>query len=278
MFSASPFPTSSSPSAYPSGSGSGSAVRNLTRLSVAGGVAAAALLLLAGPASAHVSVQPQGEAAKGGYATINFKVPNERDNASTTKVEVNFPTDHPLASVMPQPVPGWKVDVTKSKLAKPLELHGNTITEAVSKVTWTADGGKIGPGQFQQFPLSVGQLPEDADELVFKTIQTYDNKEIVRWIEEPKEGAEEPESPAPVLKLTAATGDEHGGTADKATAEAASGHDDTKAASAAGDARTETASADSSDTTARVLGIVGIVVGVAGVAFGILAGRRRTAA
>lgn len=233
--------------------------KNVTRVSVAGGIAATALLLLAGPASAHVSVQPQGEAAKGGYATIDFNVPNERDNASTTKLEVNFPADHPLASVMPQPVPGWQVDVTKTKLAKPLKMHGNTITEAVSKVTWTADGGKIGPGQFQQFPLSVGQLPEDADQLVFKTIQTYDNKEVARWIEEPQEGAAEPLSPAPVLKLTAATGDEQGASAAKATAEG------------------KTASAYSSDTTARVLGVVGILVGVAGVAFGILAGRRRTA-
>ncbi|MFE2494233.1 YcnI family protein [Streptomyces scopuliridis] len=242
-------------------------VKNVTRVSVAGGIAAAALLLVAGPASAHVSVQPQGEAAKGGYATINFKVPNERDNASTTKVEVNFPADHPLASVMPQPVPGWKVDVAKTKLAKPLEMHGNTITEAVSKVTWTADGGKIGPGQFQQFPLSVGQLPEDADQLVFKAIQTYDNKEVVRWIEEPKEDGTEPLSPAPVLKLTAATGDEHGASAGKDTA-GTDAKDGTKAG---------TASADASDTTARALGLIGILVGIAGVTFAVLAGRRRTA-
>ena len=47
---------------------------------------------------------------------------------------------------MPQPVPGWKVEVTKSKLAKPLEMHGKKITEAVSKVTWTADGKGIEPG------------------------------------------------------------------------------------------------------------------------------------
>lgn len=52
-------------------------------------------MLLAGTASAHVSVQPQGPAAKGGYATVNFKVPNERDDASTVKLEVSFPTDHP---------------------------------------------------------------------------------------------------------------------------------------------------------------------------------------
>ncbi|MEU3184863.1 YcnI family protein [Streptomyces sp. NPDC006923] len=244
--------------------------KNVTRVSVAGGVAAAALLLLAGPASAHVSVQPVGEAAKGGYATINFKVPNERDDASTVKVEVNFPADHPLASVMAEPIAGWKIDITKSKLAEPLKLHGNTITEAVSKVTWTAAGSKIAPGQFQQFPLSVGQLPEDADQLVFKALQTYDNKEVVRWIEEPKEGAAEPESPAPVLKLAAAGGDEHGAAAGTDTAAKSDGaaHDT---------AKTETASADSSDTTARVLGIAGIVVGAGGVAFGVLAGRRRTA-
>ncbi|MFG2557336.1 YcnI family protein [Streptomyces sp. NPDC048496] len=246
---------------------------NISRIALAGGVAASTVLILAGTASAHVSVQPQGEAAKGGYATINFKVPNERDDASTTKLEVNFPTDHPLASVMPQPVPGWKIDVTKSKLAKPLDMHGQKINEAVSKVTWTAEGSKndlgIRPGEFQQFPLSVGQLPEDADQLVFKAIQTYDNKEVVRWIEEQKDGAEEPESPAPVLKLTAATTDEHGSTADDKSG--AANADEAK------DKHTEAASASSSsDTTARVLGVVGIAIGIAGVAFGFLAGRRRS--
>ena len=70
-----------------------------SRLTTAGAVAGVAVLALAGPAVAHVSVQPEGEAAKGGYAVVNFKVPNERDNASTTKVEVTFPSEHPLASV-----------------------------------------------------------------------------------------------------------------------------------------------------------------------------------
>ncbi|MFI6648647.1 YcnI family protein [Streptomyces sp. NPDC050529] len=246
---------------------------NVSRIALAGGVAASTVLILAGTASAHVSVQPQGEAAKGGYAVINFKVPNERDDAATTKLEVNFPTDHPLASVMPQPVPGWKIDVTTSKLAKPLDMHGKKINEAVSKVTWTADGGKIEPGRFQQFPLSVGQLPEDADQLVFKAIQTYDNKEVVRWIEEQKDGAEEPESPAPVLKLTAATEDAHGATA----ASGSDSADKNAEADHAKDEQTTASASSSSDTTARVLGIVGIVIGVAGVAFGVLAGRRRHA-
>lgn len=234
------------------------------RLGVVGGLAAGAVLLCSGPALAHVSVQP-GEAPQGGYATINFKVPNERDDASTVKLEVSFPTDHPLSSVMPQPVPGWQVKVAKKKLAKPLESHGKKITEAVDKVTWTADEDGVRPGQFQQFPLSVGQLPTDADQLVFKALQTYSNKEVVRWIEEPEEGAAEPESPAPVLKLVASQ-DSSGAKADDAKKAGASA--EPQAAAGDGDD-------DSSDTTARVLGIAGIVVGAAGVAFGVLAGRRR---
>ncbi|AJP02904.1 membrane protein [Streptomyces cyaneogriseus subsp. noncyanogenus] len=240
----------------------------VSRIAAAGAVAGTAVLALSAPAFAHVTVQPEGEAAKGGYAVVNFKVPNERDNASTTKVEVSFPGEHPLASVMPQPVQGWDIKVTKSTLDKPIDSHGRKITEAVSKVTWTADGDGIEPGFFQKFPVSVGALPEDTDQLVFKAVQTYSNKEVVRWIEVPQEGQEEPESPAPVLELSEAE-DDHAHGASGASSEEAS--DDTAPAA-------ETAasgSSDTTDTTARVLGIVGIVVGAAGVAYGVLAGRRR---
>ncbi|MGW2329983.1 YcnI family copper-binding membrane protein [Streptomyces sp. NPDC001700] len=242
----------------------------LRRLPVLGGLTAGTLLLAAGPAFAHVTVQPE-QAEKGGYSTVDFKVPNERDDSSTVKLEVNLPTDHPLASVMPQPVPGWDVKVTKSKLDKPIETSDGKVTEAVTKITWT--GGKIEPGMFQQFPVSVGPLPKDADQIAFKALQTYDDKQVVRWIEEPKEGAPEPENPAPVLKLTDAAGDgAHGhgsASADNAKKTTASGSGTAKTASAS--------DGDGTDTTARVLGIAGIVIGVAGVAFGVLAGRRRSA-
>ncbi|GAA1012013.1 membrane protein [Streptomyces sp. F-3] len=241
-----------------------------SRLAAVAALAGPAVLLLSAPAFAHVSVQPEGAAPKGGYATIGFKVPNERDNASTTKLEIVFPTDHPLASVMPQPVDGWKIEVTKSKLDKPLEVHGRKISEAVSKVTWTADGKGIEPGYFQKFPVSVGTLPEDTDRLVFKALQTYSNKEVVRWIEVPQEGQEEPENPAPVLELTEASGHGHGTSAKNA--------EDTKDAEPAARNTAADSSKSGSDTVARVLGVVGILVGAAGVAFGVLAGRKRTAA
>ncbi len=245
-------------------------VLKASRLAAAAAVAGSAVLVLSAPAFAHVTVQPEGTAAKGGYAVVNFRVPNERDNASTTKLEINFPTDTPLSSVLPQPIPGWKIDVTKSKLAKPLEVHGRQISEAVSKVTWTAEGKGIEPGFLQQFPVSMGVLPEKADQVVFKAIQTYSNKEVVRWIEVQEKGGEEPENPAPVLALADASedGHSHGSSAEDASDES----DDAKAAAATTEASD---SSGGSDTTARVLGIVGIVVGAAGVGYGVLAGRRR---
>ncbi|CAL9484061.1 YcnI family copper-binding membrane protein [Streptomyces sp. enrichment culture] len=243
-----------------------------SRIAAAGAAAGAAVLAVSSPCFAHVSVQPEGEAPKGGYAVVGFKVPNERDNASTTKLEVTFPSDHPLSSVLPQPVDGWDIKVTKSRLAEPLEVHGKKIDEAVSKVTWTAKGEGIKPGFFQKFPVSVGTLPEDTDQLVFKALQTYSSKEVVRWIEVPQEGQDEPDNPAPVLDLTAPAEDGHGHGAaaeDKASDDAEKASAETSAASDGDSGGT--------DTTARVLGVVGIVVGAAGVAYGVLAGRRRTA-
>ncbi|MEU5126066.1 YcnI family copper-binding membrane protein [Streptomyces mobaraensis] len=234
------------------------------RLAAVGTAAAAGVLFLAGPASAHVSVQP-GTAEKGGYSTISIKVPNEKDNASTVKVELALDPKHPLVSVMPQAVPGWDVKVEKTKLDKPVRMHGKSIDEAVSKVVWT--GGKIEPGNFQQFPLSVGQLPTDADELVFKALQTYSDDDVVRWIDPSKPGGEEPEHPAPVLKLV-----------DKPAAGKPAADDKNGKGATAPAAASDDGDGDSTDTTARVLGVVGIVVGVAGAAFGVFAGRRRTAA
>ncbi|MEU1460741.1 YcnI family protein [Streptomyces sp. NPDC005727] len=242
-----------------------------SRIAAATAVAGSAVLALSGTAFAHVSVQPEGPAAKGGYAVVDFKVPNERDDASTVKLEVNFPADHPLASVMPQPLPGWSVKVTKSKLDKPLTMHGEKIDEAVTKVTWTADGKGVEPGYFQKFPLSIGALPEDTDQLVFKAVQTYSDKEVVRWIEVPQEGQDEPDNPAPVLELSAAADDHHGTSA--AAADDADKTDSKSGQTAAADEDAKSGS----DTTARVLGVVGIVIGAAGVAYGVLAGRRRTA-
>jgi len=206
----------------------------------------------ANASAAHVNVEPK-EATQGGYATVVFRVPNERDDASTVKLEVYMPTENPITSVRTMNVPGWKIKVKMRKLDTPIESHGRKIEEVVSTVTWTATkGNSIEPMQFMQFPVSMGRLPE-VDSLAFKAIQTYDSGEVVRWIEETTEGGEEPEKPAPVLKLVKAP-------AEDAVQPLSGG------GPAAGPAKTVHHMDDNG--TPIWLGIVGLIVGLAGLALG----------
>jgi MYXO-CTERM domain-containing protein len=218
-------------------------------------VTIAAVIGVATPAWAHVTIEPS-QAPKGSDAVLAFTVPNEMDNADTTKVEITFPTDHPIADASVEPVTGWTATVQMTKVQTPIKTDSGSTTDAVQSVTWT--GGAIKPGQFQQFTVSVG-LPDDADSLEFKALQTYSNGQVVRWIEDTPKGGPEPENPAPVLTLTSASD----------TGESASASTQTAAST----------SSSTSDSTARTLGIVGIVVGALGLAVAgvALATRRRTA-
>jgi uncharacterized protein YcnI len=226
---------------------------------VGGLVAATAVVVLAGPAAAHVTVNPS-EAAQGGFEKLTFRVPNERDDSGTTAVEVNMPADAVLQYVSVQPVAGWTADVAMRPLDEPVEAEGGTVTEVVDKITWT--GGTINPGEFEEFSISAGVLPDDVDKLEFPAIQTYASGEEVRWIEEVAEGGDEPEHPVPTLYLTAATGDGHGGGGD--AEEASTG-------GATGEDAAAAASSDSDDGSSNALSIVALVVGGLGVILGGLA-------
>jgi uncharacterized protein len=223
--------------------------------------AGAALVLPATSAFAHVTVNPR-EATQGGYAKLAFRVPNERDGVNTTKVEVNFPTDHPLASVSVRHSEGWAYTVQKTKLTTPIKTDDGEISEGVSKITWM--GGAIKPGEFDEFEVSVGPLPDDVDSLTFKALQTYSDGDVVRWIEEAAPGGGEVDRPAPVLKLT------KGAEAAPATTVT------TAAQSQSGEvAVTAKNAASKGDVdTAKRFGLLGLVFGVLGFTLA-LAGRRR---
>ena len=46
--------------------------------------------------------------------------------------------------------------------------------ETVRTITWTAGPGvRIRPGEYQEFDVSAGPLPEDTDQLVLPAVQTY---------------------------------------------------------------------------------------------------------
>jgi uncharacterized protein len=213
----------------------------------------ATVLALAAPAAAqaHVTLQPN-TAKAGAYTRLDVRVPNERDDASTNKVEVQFPEGFAAASF--EPVPGWDVKVAKKQLDTPIQTADGELTEGVDTITWTAksDADAIPPGAFRDFGLSV-QIPGKAgDKLTFKALQTYTGGEIVRWI-----GAEDADNPAPIVSVT----------------------DGEAAAPAATAAPTQTAAApaDSSDDSGNGLAIAALIVGALGLiagAAGLLAARR----
>ncbi|HEY5978626.1 MAG TPA: YcnI family protein [Microlunatus sp.] len=228
---------------------------------VLAGLATAGLALLpAATASAHVRVTPDNPTS-GGFSALTFRVPNESETAGTVKLTVRLPQDTPFLYVSTKPVPGWTADATTSKLAEPVESYGTTLTEAVSEVTWTAEKGtSIGPGQYQEFSLSVGPLP-DPGTIVLPTTQTYSDGTVVAWDQPTPESGEEPEHPAPELVVVAAAaGADHHGGASTDPVEPAT--DD--AAAAAG----------STDPQARLLAGVGLVAGLGALVIAVLAWRR----
>ncbi|MET7394210.1 YcnI family protein [Dactylosporangium sp. NPDC005572] len=165
-------------------------------------VAGAMLLLAPGRAGAHVSVDAV-DAVPGGNAKLTFRVPNESATASTVKLELIMPTATPIAFITLKAVPGWTAVTERAPLPKPVDTPDGQLTEAVTKVTWTATGDGIKAGYFEEFELSAGPMP-DVDIVVFKALQTYSDGEVSRWIEEPTAG-QEPADPAPVLRLARAT-------------------------------------------------------------------------
>jgi uncharacterized protein YcnI len=192
-------------------------------------------LVLVPVASGHITVNPDGVPA-GSFSRFAVRVPNERPSADTTKIVLRLPEGLDFISF--QPKPGWERTVTTEKLAKPVTNdEGETVTDRIATVTW--EGGKIAPGEFDEFGLSA-KVPDKQTVLAFPATQTYSNGEVVRWI-----GLPDADTPAPRVTVTAKL------------AEAAPAPTETTAA-------TDTADGGSDlDKVALALGIAGLVAGLA---------------
>jgi periplasmic copper chaperone A len=233
----------------------------------AGVLAAGALIgavTFASAAAAHVTVSPSS-ALQGAFTSIVFRVPTESDTASTTKVDVHLDMNNPIATVDYQALPGWTTKVTVSKLAKPItDDDGNQVTQAVSEIVWTADSAAtaIKPGQFLEFPVELGPLPKTGS-IAFKTLQTYSDGSVVRWIDPTPPGGPEPENPAPVLTLTAA-----GAPPGSAGASAAPGDTSSAAPTVTAGAAATPAASGGSSSGAVTIAIIGGLLGLVGAVLG----------
>ena len=238
------------------------------------------LLVAAGTAAAHVAVDPSTAAAGDEAVTLTFHVPNESETAGTVAVTVALPADHPFAFASVGQMPGWTVTPTEQTLPAPVTEGDLTIKEALTSVTWTAQAGnRIGPGEFAEFKIAAGPVP-DVAALEFPTTQTYDDGTVVEWNEPTPASGEEPEHPAPTLTVTPA-----GDAATGSGAAPASSHSDESVAtsaeasaatvSAVANTESSTAQSSGSDSTAVILAVIGIVLAAAALLVAAVALRRR---
>ncbi len=154
------------------------------KLAFAAVVFTAAVVALPAVAGAHVEVTADAPPASDGLVVTKVFSENECKQQLKT-VELVFPETPALTVATPAEVTGWTHAVTKRPGG-----------EAVASMTWTNDGTATGNGNF---PLSIGPVPSGEASLKFKALDTCDDGQVFRWIQD----GESSEFPAPVLALAA---------------------------------------------------------------------------
>ncbi len=139
---------------------------------------AAAALVSASVASAHAEVSPP-TVLKGATQVFTLAVPTEKENATTTKVELTPPDGFAIDEFVPSP--GWKRSV---------EQAGSGEGADITRVTW--DGGEVPSGEAATFSFLAH--PDSAKTFTFAVRQTYSDGSVVDW-----SGPESSDTPAPAI-------------------------------------------------------------------------------
>ncbi|MEY9989468.1 uncharacterized protein YcnI [Streptomyces sp. V4I8] len=161
--------------------------RSLRRTGALTAVAFAAAVALAGPAAAHTEVEAEGARALDQNVPLTFTAESESGSAGISKLEVILPE-----GITPD-------DITYKAGPKDWKL-------APTSRGYTVSGPKLAVGEDAEYVVTVRQLP-DARSLAFKTLQTYGDGRVDRWIELGEESGGDEHGhghPAPQLELKAA--------------------------------------------------------------------------
>jgi uncharacterized protein YcnI len=163
--------------------------------------AAFAALVAVGVATAHVfPATPQAPA--GNSTIIPFVVPHGCEGSATRSVSIRIAAG--VTSVKPQPKPGWRLSITRGRLPVAVkDFEGNTVTRGVLAVTWS--GGNLPDSQMDTFNILLGMPNSPGKTLYFPTVQRC-TRGVTRWIQIPKAGQAEPDSPAPGVRLVKSSG------------------------------------------------------------------------
>jgi uncharacterized protein YcnI len=131
-----------------------------------------AVLALAPSAFAHAELFPSSVPSGDGQL-LQLAIPNEKENASTTEIQLTAPKGFELEHVAA--VPGWTVTVTGSSVTWKGDLKG----EGLAVLPFTG-------------------VPKNAGEYAFTVRQTYSDGSVVDW-----SGAESSDTPAARIQATA---------------------------------------------------------------------------
>jgi uncharacterized protein YcnI len=153
--------------------------------------AVSGMLALSAPAAAQVSIVPD-RVDGGGTQTFAFRLANERADTKSTRLELVFPQNPPVAYVEVAPARGWTATVRPRPLDPPLQAGGKVISEVAGTLVF--EGGAVAPRQFEQFLVTMGPLPADG-RLLFQATQTFANGAVAQW--------NETTSPAPAITFGA---------------------------------------------------------------------------
>ena len=165
------------------------------------------LSLLAAPARAHVALEWPAAFAGSSYKA-SFQIGHGCEGNPTREITVEIPAG--VRGVKPMPRPGWALTLVRAPLPRPETSHGNTVTDEVSRVTWTANTPQdmLQDAHYGEFVLRA-TLPAGEGALYWPVRQVCTQGRH-DWVQLPPAGeAKGPASPAPRLDLMPAAGGGH---------------------------------------------------------------------
>ncbi len=177
-------------------------LKNLSRPAAA--LALTAFAAFVPVAHAHVTLEWQSALAGTSYKAV-FKIGHGCGPSPTRQVVVDLPEG--VRGARPMPRPGWTVDITRTPLAKPDTRHGRTVTQEVTRITWTAQSpaDMLDAAHYAEFVL-LAQVPQSEGRLYWPVRQVCPDGRL-DWVQVPGPGQRQSDlaSPAAVLDILPAS-------------------------------------------------------------------------
>jgi uncharacterized protein YcnI len=144
-----------------------------------GTIATGLLLLFAGPAAGHVTLEV-GQAPASSVYRGTFRVPHGCEGATTTPLVVRLPEG--ISAARPMQKAGWTIRLTSQ--GEPASDHG-ALPEA-AEIAW--EGGNLPDAYHEEFVIRL-RLPERPREIVYiPVVPECKGGSTAAWVQIPEPG------------------------------------------------------------------------------------------